>query len=584
MSNLSEAMKKLTILAESAKFDVSCSSSGADRRNKGSLGSAAKEGICHSWSADGRCISLLKILFTNKCEFDCAYCVNRRSAEVERASFSPRELADLTIEFYRRNYIEGLFLSSAVEVSPDHTAERILEALGILRHEYGFCGYIHAKIIPGVSPELVERIGYLADRLSVNVEVPTRESLALLAPQKKAEKIFAPMKQITGTMIEQKTVVGAGNRFSRLRWREGDEARAVEEKKKAKRFQQGDLSYLSPPPETWADERRMAGEGGLLDAAGLPLAVREKSGGKGYREKFAPAGQTTQMIIGATPESDRQIIKTSERIYRTFFMKRVYFSAYVPVVQSPILPGLFTAPPLTREHRLYQADWLMRFYGFTADEILDDDHPNFDLEVDPKVDWALRNIHLFPIEINRASMEEILRIPGVGNISAARIVRQRRMAAVKFEDLKKMGVVVKRAKYFLTCGGKYYGDFDLAPDRLRGKLAAPAPEDLFRMPAPDGEGSPETEGAKKNTGGRKTSAIAALGIEGRVRPGALSADAVRAKLLPPETEVQLSFFSQPGTSQQISGMAADAGDSAAQPRLAAAADPEPVRDGAGKSR
>lgn len=512
MGNLSEAMRKLTILADSAKYDVSCSSSGADRRNGGKRGSAAVEGICHSWSADGRCISLLKILFSNKCVYDCAYCVNRRSAEAARASFEPRELADLTMEFYRRNYIEGLFLSSAVEVSPDHTAERIREALSILRNEYGFYGYIHAKIIPGVSPQLVERIGYLADRLSVNVEVPTRESLSLLAPQKKPESIFAPMKQITGTMLEQKTLKGAGNRFSKLRY-QGTENAAVEGAQNAARFQAGDLSYLSPHPDVLADEKRTTGEGGLLDAAGLPLAVREKSGGAGhYKEKFAPAGQTTQMMIGATQESDRQIIKTSEKLYKTFYMKRVYFSAYVPVVQSSILPSVFSAPPLTREHRLYQADWLMRFYGFNADEILDEDHPNFDLEVDPKVDWALRNIHQFPIELNRASMEEILRIPGVGNISAVRIVRQRRMAPVKFEDLKKMGVVVKRAKYFLTCGGKYYGDFDLAPERLRGKLITPV-------------------------------------------PGTLSAEAIRRSLVPPEEEVQLSFFSGFGASQQAAAIA-----------------------------
>lgn len=493
MSDLAEALKKLTILADSAKYDVSCSSSGADRKNKGGRGSAAVEGICHSWSADGRCISLLKILFTNKCVYDCAYCVNRRSAEAARASFAPRELADLTMEFYRRNYIEGLFLSSAVEVSPDHTAERIREALGILRNEYGFYGYIHAKIIPGVSPELVERIGYLADRLSVNVEMPSRESLQLLAPQKKPEGIFAPMKQITGTMAEQKTLKGAGNRFSTLRYKEGD------------------LSYLSPHPEMLTDEKKQAGEGGLLDLAGLPLAVREKDRSAGvYKEKFAPAGQTTQMIIGATKESDRQIIKTSERLYKSFYMKRVYFSAYVPVVQSSVLPSVFSAPPLVREHRLYQADWLMRFYGFGADEILDDAHPNFDLEVDPKVDWALRNIQHFPIEINRASMEEILRIPGIGNISAARIVRQRRMAPVRYEDLKKLGVVVKRAKFFLTCSGKYYGDAQLEPDRLRSRLTAPLP-----------------------AVGRSV--------------GRLSAEAVRRSLVPPEQEVQLSLFSNYGT-------------------------------------
>lgn len=440
MSSFSEAMKKLTVLADGAKYDVSCSSSGAKRANNGFRGNAAVEGICHSWSADGRCISLLKILLSNKCAYDCAYCVNRRSAQTPRASLEPRELADLTMEFYRRNYIEGLFLSSAVERSPDYTAERIAEALAILRLEYGFYGYIHAKIIPGTSPELIQRVGRLADRLSVNVEVPSRESLKLLAPQKKPEGIFLPMKQITETMKEERTLVKAGNRYSKL---------------------------YTP------DSSRFLDTEGTSRQPAVTRSELAKTGG--YKEKFAPAGQTTQMMIGATGESDRQIIKTSEKLYQTFCMKRVYFSAYVPVVQSPVLPSVFSAPPLTREHRLYQADWLMRFYGFSADEILPESHPNFDLELDPKVDWALRNLQYFPVELNRASMEEILRVPGIGNISAMRIVRQRRVVAVRFEDLKKMGVVVKRAKYFLTCGGNYYGG-DFAPEAIRRALLPPRQE------------------------------------------------------------------------------------------------------------
>ncbi|MBO5666967.1 MAG: putative DNA modification/repair radical SAM protein, partial [Firmicutes bacterium] len=330
-------MRKLKILADSAKYDVSCSSSGVERKGqKGKMGSASEGGICHSWTADGRCISLLKILFTNDCVYDCEYCVNRRSGGAERATFEPRELAELTMEFYRRNYIEGLFLSSAVEISPDHTAEKILEALWILREEFGCLGYIHAKIIPGVSPELVHRIGLLADRLSVNVELPSADSLKLLAPQKKPKGIFTPMKQITETMAEQKTLKGGGNKFSTVKYR----GQA--------------LNYLNP----------MA----LNEAEGFPLMVREEAARYGelrnYKEKFAPAGQTTQMIIGATPESDRTILKMSESLYKTFFMKRVYFSAYVPVVSSPKLPTVFQSPPLAREHRLYQADWLLRFYGF----------------------------------------------------------------------------------------------------------------------------------------------------------------------------------------------------------------------------
>ena len=449
-------MEKLKILADSAKYDVSCSSSGVARSNTGRIGSGACAGICHSWAADGRCISLLKVLFTNKCVYDCAYCVNRRSAETERASFEPDELAELTMEFYRRNYIEGLFLSSAVEVSPDHTAERMLKCLSLLRDEYGFMGYIHAKIVPGVSPEIVHKIGLVTDRLSVNIELPTEKSLNLLAPQKKKDAIFAPMRQITNTMLEQRSLKGPGTMFK------GQDLNT----------QGSNISI---------------GDGSVYELASSPLMLKEAAAdfsvpealknalditGRKYKEKFAPAGQTTQMIIGASGETDKQIIKTSEGLYRTFKMKRVYFSAYIPVSDSPLLPSVFTAPPLSREHRLYQADFLLRFYGFTAEEILDDENPNFDPDLDPKISWALRNIERFPVEVNKAPLEEILRIPGIGTVSALRIVRQRRIAAVKYEDLKKMGVTLKRAKYFLTCMGKYYGGKDLMPEYIRGKALA----------------------------------------------------------------------------------------------------------------
>ncbi|MBN7773178.1 putative DNA modification/repair radical SAM protein [Clostridium aminobutyricum] len=446
-------MEKLKILADSAKYDVSCSSSGAERKNTGKLGNVFASGICHSWSADGRCISLLKVLFTNKCVYDCQYCVNRRSVETERASFEPQELADLTMEFYRRNYIEGLFLSSAVEVSPDYTAERILKCLTMLRYEYGFAGYIHAKIIPGVSKELLHAIGMVADRLSVNIELPTEESLQRLAPQKKPRAIFVPMKQITNTLIEQKSLKGPGTMFK------GQNLNS-------------NLNYLEPEGKNIT-----MGDGSLADLTQGPYGKLQRSDGNTliretpfkYKEKFAPAGQTTQMIIGAGTETDRQIVKTSESLYRTFKMKRVYFSAYIPVSDSPLLPSVFNAPPLRREHRLYQADWLLRFYGFQAEEMFNDENPNLDLELDPKITWALRNIERFPVEVNKASMEELLRIPGVGTISALRIVRQRKVAAVKYEDLKKMGVVLKRASYFLTCSGKYYGGKDLIPEYIRGK-------------------------------------------------------------------------------------------------------------------
>jgi putative DNA modification/repair radical SAM protein len=438
--------EKLKILADGAKYDVSCSTSGVERKNNGKTGNTLAAGICHSWSADGRCISLLKILFTNRCVYDCEYCVNRRSADVKRASFEPRELAALTMEFYRRNYIEGLFLSSAVEISPDYTAERIMNCLKLLRDEYGFAGYIHAKIIPGVSPEILHRIGLLADRVSINIELPTSESLSLLAPQKKPKNIFTPMKQITQTLAERKLLKGPGTMF-----------------KNQDVYSAGDLSYLEPEGENVTP-----GDGSLLDLTGKPIAVHKP--GKRNKEKFAPAGQTTQMIIGATPESDRQIVKTSESLYRSFKMKRVYFSAYIPVSNSPLLPTPFTAPPLAREHRLYQADWLLRFYGFTADEILDEKTPFLDLELDPKISWALRNIEKFPIEINKASLEELLRIPGVGTTSALRIVRQRKLSTIHFDDLKKIGVVVKRARYFLTCCGRYYGGAEIAPEYIKNEV------------------------------------------------------------------------------------------------------------------
>lgn len=523
--------EKLKILADSAKYDVSCSSSGASRGGRsGRLGSAAAEGICHTWSADGRCISLLKILFTNKCVYDCEYCVNRRTADTARASFEPEELAGLTIDFYKRNYIEGLFLSSAVEVSPDHTAERILRALRILRRDYGFCGYIHAKVIPGVSQELLHEIGMEADRLSVNIELPTQKSLELFAPQKKPKAIFTPMRQITNTLIEQKSLKAAGTMFK------GEDINSR-------------LHYLSPSFSGDIGANTGHGDGTLRDvikaeescgaADTAAISPARRSGISRRRaqngQRFAPAGQTTQMIIGAGDESDRQIIKTSESLYRIFKMKRVYFSAYIPVNNSPILPDLFSAPPLLREHRIYQADWLLRFYGFTADEILDEKNPFLDTELDPKISWALRNIHLFPIEINKASMEELMRIPGIGSTSAYRILRQRRVAAVKYDDLKKMGVVLKRAKYFLTCSGKYYGREsgmrELEPTDLRQRAVLQERQSYARLlrekefsyivPA-------KTEAARCQ--------------EDIFRKGRLDAAAVRRELLGDESEKQLSMF------------------------------------------
>ena len=465
---MDKVMEKLEILADSAKYDVSCSTSGVARKNVGRIGNAACAGICHSWSADGRCISLLKVLFSNRCAYDCAYCANRKSADIPRASFEPGELAALTIEFYRRNYIEGLFLSSAVEHSPDYTAERILHCLSLLRLEYGFAGYIHAKIVPGVSGELLHQIGLVADRLSVNIEQASERGLRRLAPQKAAAAIFRPMTQITNTLIEQKSLRGPGTMFK------GQNLNA------APHYLHTPTLYASRQDGQNAE----AGDGSIRYVAFSPLMIREAAAdrktagfvnnaiavaGKRYKEPFAPAGQTTQLIVGAGDETDKQIIKTSESLYRTFKMKRVYFSAYIPIRQE-MLPSPGTAPPLRREHRLYQADWLLRFYGFSAGELFDGGPAYLDPELDPKTAWALRNLDRFPVEVNKASLEEILRVPGIGTVSALRIVRQRRIAPVRREDLKKMGVVLKRAQFFLTCMGKYDGGGDLHPEQIRRRL------------------------------------------------------------------------------------------------------------------
>lgn len=460
-ASMEAMMEKLKILADSAKYDVSCSSSGAGRQNDGKIGSAYASGICHSWGADGRCISLLKILFTNKCVYDCAYCVNRRSNDFPRASFEPEELARLTIEFYRRNYIEGLFLSSAVEVSPDYTAERILSALTLLRNKYGFAGYIHAKVIPGVSAEILHQIGLVADRLSVNIEMPTSKSLSMFAPQKKPKQIFAPMRQITNSLIERNALAGPGTMFK------GQKLNTAEN------YLDGRAERNTPP----ATQIDVPGGGALANASSQSSALASISSQSGSlktqskrKERFAPAGQTTQMIIGAGGETDQSILTTSENLYRTFKMKRVYYSAYIPVVESPILPALTAAPPLAREHRIYQADWLLRFYGFAVKELFNGDNPNLDPDLDPKVTWALRNLEQFPVEVNKASYAMLMRIPGIGAVSAKRIVRQRKVAAVRFDDLKKMGVVVKRAKYFLTCCGRYYGARRFEPESIKHSL------------------------------------------------------------------------------------------------------------------
>ena len=414
-----DLLDKLTILTDAAKYDASCTSSGVIRGSRpGMIGNTSSSiaGCCHSFSADGRCISLLKVLMTNYCVYDCKYCINRRSNDTRRTAFTPRELAELTVQFYRRNYIEGLFLSSGVLRDPDYTTLRMIETLRLLRREFAFNGYIHAKAIPGTSPELVQQLGYLADRLSVNIELPSQKGLAALAPDKSKAAILAPMR-----LIEAQ---GRQNKEELVKYR--------------------------------------------------------------HAPAFAPAGQSTQLIVGATEDSDRHILHLTESLYDRYRLKRVFYSAYVPVVENPLLPALHTKPPLLREHRLYQADWLLRFYGFRADELLDDQHPNFDPMLDPKCYWAITHPEQFPVEIMTADLGRLLRVPGIGPTGARRILSARRTGLLHFDDLKKMGIVLKRAQFFILCGGRMREGLHFTADTLafqlqaveRGSLPASAAQQL----------------------------------------------------------------------------------------------------------
>ena len=414
-----EIEKKLEILSDAAKYDVACTSSGVERKgSQEGMGNATHCGICHSFAADGRCISLLKVLMTNECIYDCKYCINRRSNDTVRTSFTPQELCGLTIQFYRRNYIEGLFLSSGIRRSPDETMEQIYRVLFLLRRQYHFNGYIHVKGIPGASAELVQAVGYLADRMSLNLELPTAQGLQKLAPGKTREKILTPMRQIQNGIREQKLLLTDGGRI-------------------AKKPDNGSSLYLP-------------GDGQILrEKSSYGVSTRS-----GKRERFVPAGQSTQMIVGATQENDYQILTIAESLYRKFELKRVFYSAYVALNEDKDLPQVGTKPPLLREHRLYQADFLLRFYGFAAKELLSEEKPNFNVYLDPKCDWAIRHLEYFPVEINRAGYEMLLRVPGIGVKSAQRIMRARRSAKLDFDQLKRIGVVLKRAHYFITCNGK----------------------------------------------------------------------------------------------------------------------------------
>ncbi len=446
--------KKLEILSDAAKYDVACTSSGMQREGKaGELGNSVAAGICHSFSADGRCISLLKVLFTNECIFDCKYCINRSSNDVPRASFTPKELCELTIGFYKRNYIEGLFLSSGILHTPDYTMELICQTLRMLREEYHFRGYIHCKAIPGANPLLVEYAGWYADRMSVNLELPTNEGLRQLAPHKSRKSILTPMRQIQAGIAESRQLLGfkGGNygAFHFTRQAAGLPYRpepAIQEKRKV-----DDHAIVGIDSETTAVERtgrelRLS----LLESVGRPT-------GRG----FAAAGQSTQMIIGATPETDYQLVSVAEALYQKFELKRVFYSAFVKVNEDSMLPDLPGGPPLLREHRLYQADWLLRYYGFAAGELLTEKRPNFNAVLDPKCDWAVHHMELFPVEVLQADYFLLLRVPGIGPKSAKRIVEARKSGSFSFEALKKMGVVLKRAQYFITCGGKTLGHLHL---------------------------------------------------------------------------------------------------------------------------
>lgn len=401
-----DIFEKLEILSDAAKYDVACTSSGSSRQGKkGMMGNTVSGGICHCFAADGRCISLLKILQTNECVYDCKYCQNRCSNDIPRATFTPEEIAELTIAFYRRNYIEGLFLSSGIRKNPDYTMEQMYQVVYLLRNRYQFNGYIHVKAIPGADPLLIEKAGWLVDRMSANLELPTAEGLKKLAPQKSRKKILTPIRQIQVGRQENELLLSDG---------------------------------------------RHSGTPLLPDKMRRDFALQEVK----PHEKFVPAGQSTQMIVGASEESDYEIVHVAEALYQNFDLKRVFYSAFVNTTGDPMLPMTKEGPPLLREHRLYQADFLLRFYQFKADEIITADNPFLNVQVDPKCNWALNHLEFFPVEVQKANYHTLLRIPGVGVKSARRIIAARRLGKLDYASLKKFGVVLKRAMYFITCNGK----------------------------------------------------------------------------------------------------------------------------------
>lgn len=451
-----DIMEKLEILSDAAKYDVSCSSSGVDRKNNGKgIGNSKACGICHSFSADGRCISLLKILMTNECIYNCKYCVNRVSNDVIRATFTPEEICKLTMQFYKRNYIEGLFLSSGVIISPDETMKRLLQTVVLLRTKYNFGGYIHMKAIPGASDDIINMAGWYVDRMSVNLELPTNEGLKRLAPSKTRESILKPMKSIQQGInynrIELKEannrLISSNNNYSSNMYNINNE---VNDFSNDSIFSSNN-SYDFTMPE----------------ANSYALKNNHKD-----IKTFVPAGQSSQMIIGATDETDYHLVTIAEALYKKYDLKRVFYSAFVNVNKDDTLPIQESDEdvPLLREHRLYQADWLMRFYGFEASDLLSEDKPNFNAFLDPKCDWAVRHLEMFPVEINKASYNTLLKVPGIGVKSARRIVFARKNANLDFNDLKKVGVVLKRALYFITCNGKMMYNTKIDEDYITASL------------------------------------------------------------------------------------------------------------------
>lgn len=435
--------EKLTILSDAAKYDVACTSSGVDRRGqKGMLGNSCPAGVCHAFAADGRCISLLKILMTNHCAYDCKYCKSRKSNDIPRATFTPDEICQLTIEFYKRNYIEGLFLSSGILQNPNYTMEKMVETLRLLRTKCHFNGYIHVKAIPGASDELLYSAGLLADRISINMELPTQSSLTTLAPNKTMNNIIKPMNQISGTIAAHRMAIGKSARMERA----------------------GINKHLIHSIWGNTTERIEAQN----DSGNLLIPAERKDAQ--LQRSFASAGQSTQMIIGASNETDFELIRTTQNLYQAFDLKRVFYSGYIPINEDRDLPAIGTPVPMLREHRLYQADWLMRYYGFYAEELLSEQNPFFDNQLDPKCFWALTHLEDFPVEINSAPAETLLRVPGIGPNGVKKILSARRYGTVNFEMLKKMHIVLKRAQYFITCGGKMIYQMPIEERFIRNQL------------------------------------------------------------------------------------------------------------------